>query len=162
MISLLKKENLEQSDIELIIRNQAEESTYLEFKSGESLKNSDKNKLQISKEVSAFANSDGGLIIYGIMESDHKAISLDFINGHNISKEWIENVIDSNIKRTIQDIRIFPIRFDSDIEKTIYAIKSPIANYLLIWQMIIDSIVERILKYYQWRSMRLEACTIKN
>jgi hypothetical protein len=59
------------------------------------------------------------------MESDHKAISLDFINGHNISKEWIENVIDSNIKRTIQDIRIFPIRFDSDIEKTIYAIKIP-------------------------------------
>jgi hypothetical protein len=125
MISIYEKENFGQSDIDQIIQNQMEESTYLEFKSSNSLDNTDRNKKEISKDISAFANSDGGLIIYGIKENDHKADSVDFINGRVITKEWIENVIDSNIKRIIPGLKIFPIRFSNDLEKTIYIIKIP-------------------------------------
>jgi hypothetical protein len=102
-----------------------EESVYLEFKSAASLENTDRNKIEISKDVSAFANSDGGLLIYGIKEKDHKADSYDFIDGRKVTKEWIENVIDSNIKRIIPKLRIFPIRFDSDLEKSVFIIKIP-------------------------------------
>lgn len=157
MISLLKKEILDQSDIELIIKNQTEESTYLEFKSADSLINSDRNKFQISREVSAFANSDGGLLIYGIKESDHKAVSLDFIDGIKVTKEWIENVIDSNIKRTISDLRINPIRFNSNIEKTVYVIKIP--NSLLSPHIANDN---RFYRRSNFKILPMEEYEIRN
>ena len=36
----------------------------------------DKKKAEIAKDVSAFANSDGGIILYGIEEQEHKAHAL--------------------------------------------------------------------------------------
>ena len=118
-------------DIEYIrslIRNNVEESIHLDFKAAGSLSKDDKKHREIAKDVSAFANSDGGIIIYGVTESDHKASDLSYIDGNTYNKEWLENVITSNIQKRINGIEIIPIRDGGDINKTIYVVKIPRSN----------------------------------
>ena len=66
---------------------------------------------EISKDVSAVANAAGGTIVYGIIEDGHNPIEIDqypFLPDE-ITKEWLENVIDSNIRPKIPDLKIHPI-----------------------------------------------------
>jgi len=92
------------------ISAQYEESMSLEFKSGASLKKNDSGKQEIAKDVSAFANSEGGVLIYGIEEENHVATRLSPFNGNEFTKEWLEQVIMSNINRKVEGIIIDPIR----------------------------------------------------
>ena len=119
MKSFYDKNKYTQSDIESLIGE--EENLNLEFKGIDSL--SKENKIEISKDVSAFANSSGGIIIYGINEEKHIAKDISFVDGDKITKEWIENVISGNIQRRLNHIEIIPIRFDDDLKKSIYLIK---------------------------------------
>ena len=111
-------------DLTALINNEAEESVHLEFKEARSLSKDDKKKAEIAKDVSAFANSDGGIIVYGIEEQEHKAHALSYIDGNTYTKEWLEQVIQDNIQRRIEGLEIFPIR-DNDVTKSIYIVKIP-------------------------------------
>lgn len=112
-------------DITALIDNEAEESVHLDFKAAGSLSKDDKKKAEIAKDVSAFANSDGGIVVYGIEERDHKAYALSYIDGNTYTKEWLEQVIQDNIQRRIEGLEIFPIRDNGDITKSIYVVKIP-------------------------------------
>lgn len=125
MKDFYNKEDYSFSDIQALIDNEVEESINLDFKEARSLDKSDGKRKEIAKDVSAFANSDGGIIIYGIVEQDHKAKSISFINGNEFTKEWLEQVINSSIQRRISDLKIFVIRHNNDVSKTIYLIKIP-------------------------------------
>lgn len=119
---------LEKYDIEFVkslINNEIEESINIEFKSAEALSKVDSKKKELSKDVSAMANSNGGIIVYGINEVNHKADSISFVNGNEFSKEWIEQVISSTIQRNIPELKIFPIREGGDMDKTIYIVQIP-------------------------------------
>jgi predicted HTH transcriptional regulator len=124
-MSIFDKVDFQIQDLQRLIDDSAEESINLEFKSAEALESKDHNKKEIAKDVSAFANSDGGIIIYGIKEQNHKAHSLTFIDGHRITKEWLEQVINSNIQQRIDGLLIFPIRRNQNIKETIYVVKIP-------------------------------------
>jgi hypothetical protein len=128
MIDFYRKSTYDQSDIENLIEIGAEENLHLEFKRKEALQKTDSYRKEISKDVSAFANAEGGILIYGISEENHKAKDYSFIDGNEITKEWIENVITGKIKRRIDNVIVIPIRFDNDIEKSIYLIKIPPSN----------------------------------
>lgn len=117
------KEEYTHADIENLIQIGAEESINLDFKAADSLGNSDGKKNEIAKDVSSFANSDGGIIIYGVAEKDYKADSITFINGNDFSKEWLEQVINSRIQKRIPNISIIPIRFNDEVSKTVYIVK---------------------------------------
>ncbi|SFD67295.1 AlbA family DNA-binding domain-containing protein [Spirosoma endophyticum] len=125
MKSFYEKEDYSIEDIQSLITNEVEESIYLDFKEAGALDKSDGKRKDISKDVASFANSDGGIIIYGIKELDHKAHSLSYVNGNIFTKEWLEQVINSSIQRNIPSLLIFPLRENGDIEKTIYIIKIP-------------------------------------
>ena len=112
-------------DVMSLINNNAEESINLDFKASEALDKVDGKKKEISKDVSAFANSDGGIIVYGIAEENHKANSVSFVDGDAYSKEWLEQIINSGIQRRIDGLKIYPIRKDGDIKQTIYIVKIP-------------------------------------
>ena len=112
-------------DIKTLIKNEAEESVHLDFKATGSLSKDDRKKSEIAKDVSAFANSDGGIIVYGIEERDHKAYALSYIDGNTYTKEWLEQVIQDNIQQRIEELKIFPIRDNGDITKSIYIVKIP-------------------------------------
>lgn len=76
--------------------SKTQESLSLEFKSSLSLKNEDKKKNELSKDVSAFANSEGGDIIYGVSEiGKPPSIFGDIDEGidpSNITPEWLDQV----------------------------------------------------------------------
>ena len=72
------------------------------------------------------ANADGGIIIYGIDESNtHHAERFAFVDGSLFGKEWLENVIQSRISPSIPGLLIYPVRFSSELTKTVYLIKIP-------------------------------------
>lgn len=112
-------------DIQSLIEIQAEENTYYEFKDARAI--DDKQKTEISKDVSAFANADGGVIIYGLNEdrNTHKASSISFVDSSKYSKEWLENVIMSHIHRKIDGIKIFKIDNPENVNEAIYVVKIP-------------------------------------
>ena len=107
--------NLER--IEQLIRNKVEENLSLEYKAAEALGKSDGKKAEIVRDVSAFANSSGGVLIYGVAEFQqreqrHHPERIDPIDRHEYSKEWLEQIIQS-IHPRIDGIVIEPITVDS-------------------------------------------------
>jgi Putative DNA-binding domain len=103
--------------IEQLIRDGVEESLSLEYKSGEALGKSDGKKAEMVKDVSAFANSSGGTLIYGVAEFQqrdqrHRPEKIDPINRQDYSKEWLEQIIQS-IQPRIEGIVIEPVDIDS-------------------------------------------------
>lgn len=128
MIDFFKKEFYTEADILSLIEVRAEESVNMEFKASGSLAKEDKKTIEIGKDVSAFANSGGGIIIYGLSEKDHVADALSFIDGNLITKEWLENIINGKITRPISDVNIYPIRFDNKFEKSVYVVKIPASS----------------------------------
>jgi hypothetical protein len=119
-------EGWNQKKLEALILNGVEESAYLEFKSADGIK---ADKKDICKDVSAFANSDGGVLIYGISEKDSKAHSISFIDGSTTTAEQLEQIINDGIHRRIQNVKIYPIRFEGDIKKSVYVVEIPTSDF---------------------------------
>lgn len=119
--NFFNKQEYTEEDINTLISNNVEESLTLEFKRAEAIE----NKKEISKDVSAMANSAGGILIYGIEEIDNKAGKLSFIDGEKYTIERLDQVISSNITRRIPNLKIHSIRFGDDFKKTVYLLKIP-------------------------------------
>ncbi len=125
MNDFFTKEDYDFQDILSLISSEAEESINLEFKAAGALAKTDEKRREITKDVAAMANSDGGIIVYGMSEIGHKAHEVSFVDGNQYTKEWLEQVINSGIQRHIEGLRIYPVRKDGDIEKTVYVVKIP-------------------------------------
>lgn len=145
------------TDIQSLIDNEIEESIHLDFKAADSLCKDDKKKREISKDVSAFANSDGGIIVYGINEANHKAYSFSFVDGDVYTKEWLEQIINSGIQRRIDGIEIFPIRKDGDIKQSVYLVKIPRSNNAPH-----ISIDKRYYKRFNFQSVPMEEFEVRD
>jgi hypothetical protein len=102
-----------EADLANILQSWITESTVLDYKAREALRNTDKNKLEISKDVSAFANSAGGTLVYGIDETNHIPTGLRGLDPSVTTREWIEQVINSGIQRRIDGIRINQVGLDT-------------------------------------------------
>jgi predicted HTH transcriptional regulator len=89
-----------EDDLLNLSRDEVRESTTLEYKSCDALEKTDGKRKEISRDVSALANSARGTIVYGITEnrSTHQPDETDV--GYDpgiISDEWLEQVINPNI-----------------------------------------------------------------
>jgi hypothetical protein len=114
-----------EQDVLALINDGIQESLVLDYKRSDSLGKTDRHKREISKDVSAFANSAGGTIVYGVIEKNHLPQSIDEGCGEDINREWIENVINSNIQRRIDGVRITPIELSTHPGRHIYVIWIP-------------------------------------
>ena len=112
-------------DIQYLIDSHMEESIHLDYKASGALVNTEGKKKEISKDIAAFANSDGGIIVYGLEEHGHKAVAFSYIDGNVITKEWLEQVINSTINQKIKNVEIFPIRNHGNIAESIYVVRIP-------------------------------------
>jgi|SRR6184192_3074309 len=102
--------------LQQLIRDKVEESVALEYKSAGALGKSDSKKAEIVKDVSAFANSSGGVLIYGIAEFSerehrHRPEKIDPIERQEFPKEWLEQIIQS-IQPRIEGVVIEPVNVD--------------------------------------------------
>lgn len=117
----------DEASIRELIASQVQESLTLDYKSCGSLARTDAKKREISKDVSAFANSAGGTIVYGVVEDKHVPTEIDV--GYlptDISKEWLEHVVQTNIQRRIDGVRINPVQLTgSAVGKVLYVVSIP-------------------------------------
>ena len=121
------EENWNQLIIQGYINNLIEESLTLDYKSSEALGKTDAKKKEITKDVSAMANSAGGIIFYGVKEYDeptkrHLPEKIDGVNRNEFSKEWIEQVI-NNIRPRIDGVLIHPVNIDTDQDRVVYVVE---------------------------------------
>ncbi len=66
-----------------------------------SIANTDAKKLELSKDISAFANSAGGTILYGVEEDGHCPTRIDLgLDRNEVTKEWIEQVVNPRSRAT--------------------------------------------------------------
>jgi len=87
-----------------------EESMRLEFKSGRLMDgNPDKVAENLSKEISAFANTEGGLLFLGIAEEDRIATRLDGISEETWPSYRLQQLIESNIYPPLAGIRVYRV-----------------------------------------------------
>lgn len=87
---------LELSDIEDLINVRKEREGYnLDFKGD--IGNPDKAKKELAKDISAFANSDGGFLIIGV-DKNYNIVGVDKIIQKKPIDEWINQILVSNIE----------------------------------------------------------------
>jgi predicted HTH transcriptional regulator len=67
----------EEGDLDELHRGEIMESSTLEYKDSRALGNTDHQKNEMLKDVSAFANAAGGILIYGMKESGHLPTGTD-------------------------------------------------------------------------------------
>lgn len=115
-----------------LIDSETEESLTLEYKSAEALAKVDQYKKEITKDVSAMANSAGGLLIYGIREfSDpqkrHLPEKITPVNRAEYPREWLEQVINS-IRPRISGLIIHSVQLESGENDVVYVVDVPQSN----------------------------------
>jgi hypothetical protein len=95
-------------DLQNLIRDQVQESLNLDYKASASLDKANQKKInEFSKDVAAFANSAGGRIIYGIVEEGHLPTAIDDgVTDPTITREWIEQKLQSTIRPRVQGLII--------------------------------------------------------
>lgn len=119
----------DQVRVEQYIVQGTEESLTLDYKAAGSLAKSDGKKAEITKDVSAMANSAGGILIYGVAEYQddarkHLPEKLDPINRVEFPKEWLEQVI-SNIQPKIDGVIIHPVPINTGPNHVVYVVDIP-------------------------------------
>ena len=109
-----------ENDLKELVENNIEENTNLEYKDPDSLK----DKKELAKDICAMANSDGGLIIYGLCEEDknHKPTKIKWIEKHQ-EKERIEQILQTNVTPKI-DVKIKTIS-NVDNSKFVLVVEVP-------------------------------------
>jgi hypothetical protein len=126
------KDPVEWDEVEVasLIQNQVQESLTLDYKRSDALGKTEAKRNELSKDVSAFANSAGGVILYGMAEDKHFPIKTDDgLDPNEISKEWIEQVVNSSIHPKIDGLRVNQISLCSKGSgKVLYAIYVPAAT----------------------------------
>lgn len=114
-----------------MIKDRVQENLELDYKEYAAIfPLTDKKKIEISKDVSAFANSAGGIIIYGVKENGHIPTEIDTgLNPNALSKERLEQIINSNIHPRINGLLIKQIELvTTNPTHVLYVISIPQAT----------------------------------
>jgi hypothetical protein len=105
---MMKLEN--ETDLKRLVADQIKESLTLDYKASAALGKTDKQRDELCKDVTAFANSAGGQIVIGVEENKHVPTKVDDGADPTITKEWVEQVIDSRVQPRIEGLIITPIQ----------------------------------------------------
>jgi len=131
-MSMLDLKNLSLSQLQSLIDNKVFENKELEYKdySFTNGKMSDKNKEKLVKEIAAFANTNGGIIIIGMQEDENRLPIR--INGAGFSLEEFDNwmsafrqMVLSRIRPHLHGVECYPVELgNKDIAIVITVPKS--------------------------------------
>jgi len=115
--------------LDQMIADGIEEHSSLDYKRADSLAKTDSKKTEVTKDVSSFANSGGGVLIYGVAESEDERRKylperLDPIQRSEISKEWLDQVIQT-IEPRIEGVVIYPVTISEADNTVCYVVEVP-------------------------------------
>src|SRR5882672_6702245 len=102
-------------DLERLIKDQVEESLTLDYKQSLALAKTESSKNELCKDVTAMANSAGGQLVYGIAEVNSLPDRVDGGADQSITKEWVEQIIDSRVRPRIEGLAIYPIELQNGL-----------------------------------------------
>lgn len=145
------------ADLQALVDDEIQESLFLDYKSSPALGKANDKRNELIKDVSSFANSAGGQIIYGVVERGHKPIQID--GGTDITiinREWIEQTINSNIQPRISGLEITSIPI-SDTTAA-FVIEIPAARTLAPHQ----STDKKYYKRFNYQSIPMEDYEIRD
>jgi hypothetical protein len=113
--------------LEEMIANGIEESLTIEYKGVNALAKDERKRIDITKDVSSFANSNGGILIYGMAEHtdpkyQHLPEKIDPISRKDFPKEWLEQVIQT-IQPRIEGLVVHPVTIDEDQNTVCYVVE---------------------------------------
>jgi hypothetical protein len=100
-----------EADLEALVRDEVPEGLHLDYKDSRAFEGfHDKQKNELAKDVSAFANSDGGVLVIGIQEKDNKPVAVDEgLDPTAVRREAVEQVIQSRIQQRIDGVRVHAV-----------------------------------------------------
>ena len=124
---------LDEQELQKLISNEISEGWYIEYKTDFSWKSSKIEGDKIAKPISAFANTKGGWLFYGIQSND-KNIATNLcgidLNKHNNLPDQISQIISSNITpRPIYHVKTVPL-LNGNYVFVIKIEESPIPPYI--------------------------------
>jgi hypothetical protein len=124
--------NWTESRLQNFITSEIEESLTLEYKSAEALDRNETKKKEITKDVSAMANSAGGILIYGIREFEqenrrHLPEKITPVDRRSFPREWVEQIIQA-IRPRIDGIVIHSVSLSSGDTDVAFVIEIPQSN----------------------------------
>jgi hypothetical protein len=96
-------------DLQRLVDEGLEESLTLDYKASAALSRESGAVNELCKDVSAFANSAGGQIIYCIEENrtTHKPEKIDEgVTDSKVTREWIEQTLNSRVQPRMHGIRV--------------------------------------------------------
>jgi hypothetical protein len=115
----------DEAELQRHITDEIEESTNLDYKAAGALGRDKKD--EITKDVSAMANADGGILIYGLKEHPEKrpvVERLDPIDRTKYSKEWLDQMVNM-IRPRIDKVIIHPVSLSSGPNDVAYVVEIP-------------------------------------
>ncbi|MCC7337859.1 MAG: ATP-binding protein [Pirellulaceae bacterium] len=93
-----------------------------EFKSAEILKNKGELKAELGKQVSAFADSGGGYIAFGI--SDSRLVEpCDQQVGRQSMSDYLSVLVEQSVEYPIRDFRIHRVPVAADTTQSVYVLE---------------------------------------
>src|SRR2546428_14135447 len=106
-----KVELIDEADLDQMCVENWPESQTLDFKM-EIPGTKPEHRLEIAKDLCAFANSDGGVLIYGIAEATGGAGKVKPITGESFdqAQRRIRSVVDSKIEPRLQGLQFLEVR----------------------------------------------------
>lgn len=111
-------------ELNLLIQNQTSEKRTIDYKFNLVL-DSDENKKEFLADIISFANTDGGIMIYGMREEKGVPVELKGISPENVDilKGRIENIIRDGIAPKYSSAKVI----DIDVHETnkVIVIKIP-------------------------------------
>jgi Putative DNA-binding domain len=111
------------TDLQRLVDEGLEESLTLDYKASPSLARDSGKPEELCKDVSALANSAGGQLVYGIEEDKTAGKPSKVDDGvidPKITKEWIEQILNSKVQPRMDGVRIE--RIDMETGKFGYVI----------------------------------------
>jgi hypothetical protein len=121
----LELEGWDEKRVQELISNSVQESLSLEYKGAGALGRDSRSMMEITKDVSAMANSAGGVLIYGVAEDQATGIlRLDPVSRTSFSREWVEQVV-GQVRPRIAGVRIACVEVAGVQDGVVYVLEVP-------------------------------------
>lgn len=121
---VLKKYNIE--DINGFVAGKTRSGDRLDFQLADRLiPGNDKKELWLSKYVSAFANSVGGTIIFGIKSYRGRASEIFGVDFKKVSSFWLMNLLENEISPKIENLEVYEIPFTENTSMGVVVVNVP-------------------------------------